>query len=314
MRRGPALYRAITTANGVSRRSRTGRLFEKICLEGFQAGLSWLTILRKREAFRAAFAGFDYARVARFTVARRRAAAHRRRRSSAIAARSNRRSTTRKRAREMTAEHGSLAAYFWRLRAGSGDAAAPAERARCSQTMSDVAGVSRAIERSQEARLDVRRSDDGVRVHAGDGPRERPRARLHDSRGGERGAGTLQAAAARIRAALRVALTLDRNSLRTSSAPALQMSLSSDMPRSVSVRPRRRRAIVSLMRRACQIARACFKMPCRKRCAVNAMHGAATARYTTRRKNDPAARAGSQHMSGQRRPLRRCAHDDRSAP
>jgi DNA-3-methyladenine glycosylase I len=35
------------------------RLFEKLCLEGFQAGLSWLTILRKREAFRAAFAGFD---------------------------------------------------------------------------------------------------------------------------------------------------------------------------------------------------------------------------------------------------------------
>ena len=42
------------------------RLFEKLCLEGFQAGLSWLTILRKREAFRAAFAGFDFARVARF--------------------------------------------------------------------------------------------------------------------------------------------------------------------------------------------------------------------------------------------------------
>jgi len=42
------------------------RLFEKLCLEGFQAGLSWLTILRKREAFRRAFAGFDPARVARF--------------------------------------------------------------------------------------------------------------------------------------------------------------------------------------------------------------------------------------------------------
>ncbi len=41
-------------------------LFEKICLEGFQAGLSWLTILRKREAFREAFAGFDPDQVARF--------------------------------------------------------------------------------------------------------------------------------------------------------------------------------------------------------------------------------------------------------
>ncbi len=40
------------------------RLFEKICLEGFQAGLSWLTILRKREAFREAFAGFDIQHVA----------------------------------------------------------------------------------------------------------------------------------------------------------------------------------------------------------------------------------------------------------
>jgi DNA-3-methyladenine glycosylase I len=42
------------------------RLFEKLCLEGFQAGLSWLTILRKRESFRRAFAGFDPATVAGF--------------------------------------------------------------------------------------------------------------------------------------------------------------------------------------------------------------------------------------------------------
>ncbi len=42
------------------------RLFEKLSLEGFQAGLSWLTILRKREAFRRAFAGFDFRVVARF--------------------------------------------------------------------------------------------------------------------------------------------------------------------------------------------------------------------------------------------------------
>ena len=42
------------------------RLFEKLTLEGFQSGLSWLTILRKREAFRRAFAGFDFERVAGF--------------------------------------------------------------------------------------------------------------------------------------------------------------------------------------------------------------------------------------------------------
>jgi DNA-3-methyladenine glycosylase I len=46
------------------------RLFEKICLEGAQAGLSWSTILAKREGYRAAFAGFDPVRVARFTPAR----------------------------------------------------------------------------------------------------------------------------------------------------------------------------------------------------------------------------------------------------
>lgn len=42
------------------------RLFEKICLEGFQSGLSWLTILRKRENFRMAFSGFDFNKVALF--------------------------------------------------------------------------------------------------------------------------------------------------------------------------------------------------------------------------------------------------------
>ena len=42
------------------------RLFEKLCLEGFQSGLSWLTILRKREAFRRAFRGFDPHAVARY--------------------------------------------------------------------------------------------------------------------------------------------------------------------------------------------------------------------------------------------------------
>ncbi|MEM9678271.1 MAG: DNA-3-methyladenine glycosylase I, partial [Pseudomonadota bacterium] len=43
------------------------RLFEKICLEGFQSGLSWLTVLRKRENFREAFDDFDYHRIANYT-------------------------------------------------------------------------------------------------------------------------------------------------------------------------------------------------------------------------------------------------------
>jgi DNA-3-methyladenine glycosylase I len=45
------------------------RIYEKLCLEGFQSGLSWLTILRKREGFRRAFAGFDPTAVAAFTDA-----------------------------------------------------------------------------------------------------------------------------------------------------------------------------------------------------------------------------------------------------
>jgi DNA-3-methyladenine glycosylase I len=45
------------------------RLFEKICLEGFQSGLSWLTILRKRDEFRNVFANFDFEQVASFTEA-----------------------------------------------------------------------------------------------------------------------------------------------------------------------------------------------------------------------------------------------------
>ena len=56
----------ITTSNGVGRSSTTTRLFEKVALESFQSGLSWRTILAKRDNFRAAFAGFDFDKVARF--------------------------------------------------------------------------------------------------------------------------------------------------------------------------------------------------------------------------------------------------------
>lgn len=88
------------------------RLFEKLCLEGFQAGLSWLTILRKRENFRAAFAGFDIAAVAAFSpgdVERLMGDAgivrHRGKIASAV--------NNARRAAELIAEFGSLAAYLW---------------------------------------------------------------------------------------------------------------------------------------------------------------------------------------------------------
>lgn len=88
------------------------RLFEKICLEGFQSGLSWRTILAKRENFRAAFHDFDYARVAEFTekdVERLLQDAGIIRHRGKIEATIN----NARRAQEMIAAEGSLAAYFW---------------------------------------------------------------------------------------------------------------------------------------------------------------------------------------------------------
>ncbi len=88
------------------------RLFEKLSLEGFQAGLSWLTILRKREAFRAAFAGFDFAEVARFgepDVQRLLADAGIVRHRGKIEAVIN----NAQRAQELVAEAGSLARFVW---------------------------------------------------------------------------------------------------------------------------------------------------------------------------------------------------------
>jgi DNA-3-methyladenine glycosylase I len=89
------------------------RLFEKICLEGFQSGLSWLTILRKRQNFRDVFADFDIDRVARFgarDVTRllkdEGIVRHRGKIESTI--------NNAKRAAALRGEFGSLASYFWR--------------------------------------------------------------------------------------------------------------------------------------------------------------------------------------------------------
>ncbi len=89
------------------------RLYEKICLEGFQAGMAWITILRKREAFRAAFDDFDFERVARYTerdVERLMGdAGIVRNRSKIVSAINNA-----KRACALAEETGSLAAWLWR--------------------------------------------------------------------------------------------------------------------------------------------------------------------------------------------------------
>jgi DNA-3-methyladenine glycosylase I len=89
------------------------RLFEKICLEGFQSGLSWRTILAKRENFRKAFKGFDFNKVARFKeadVERLLQDAGIIRHRGKIEATIN----NAKCAREMVIQEGSLAAFFWR--------------------------------------------------------------------------------------------------------------------------------------------------------------------------------------------------------
>ncbi|KIC29258.1 DNA-3-methyladenine glycosylase I [Leisingera sp. ANG-M6] len=88
------------------------RLFEKVCLESFQSGLSWRTILDKRENFRAAFAGFDFNKMAEFGVADverllqdKGIIRHRGKIEAVI--------NNAARAQELVAEAGSLAAFFW---------------------------------------------------------------------------------------------------------------------------------------------------------------------------------------------------------
>ena len=89
------------------------RLFEKLCLEGFQAGLSWRTILAKRDAFREVFHQFDFNRVARFTsrdverlLKDERIVRHRGKIEAVI--------HNAQRAQELVRKEGSLAAFLWR--------------------------------------------------------------------------------------------------------------------------------------------------------------------------------------------------------
>lgn len=100
------------------------RLFEKLCLESFQSGLSWRTILAKRENFRKAFDGFDFHRMAGYgerQVARllqdEGIVRHRGKIEAVI--------HNAGRAVDLQAEYGSLAAYFWRYEVGRAQAAPP---------------------------------------------------------------------------------------------------------------------------------------------------------------------------------------------
>ncbi len=100
------------------------RLFEKLCLEGFQSGLSWRTILAKRENFRAAFHDFDFDRIARFTardverLLKNEGIIRHRGKIEAVI-------NNARRARELVKREGSLAAFLWRYEPDSKQRAKP---------------------------------------------------------------------------------------------------------------------------------------------------------------------------------------------
>ena len=123
------------------------RLFEKICLEGFQAGLSWLTILNKRESFRAAFAGFDMDKVAAFDDADVKRlvldAGIVRHRGKIVSTINNA-----QKAMALREEFGSLAAYFWRFEPEA--ATRPSQITR--QTLSGITTSPESIALSKDLR------------------------------------------------------------------------------------------------------------------------------------------------------------------
>ncbi|WP_020208654.1 DNA-3-methyladenine glycosylase I [Gilvimarinus chinensis] len=100
------------------------RLFEKICLESFQSGLSWRTILAKRDNFRRAFAGFDFNKVAAFTerdierLLKDEGIVRHRGKIEAVI-------NNAQKAKALVAEQGSLAAFFWRFEPAGKSAVAP---------------------------------------------------------------------------------------------------------------------------------------------------------------------------------------------
>jgi DNA-3-methyladenine glycosylase I len=100
------------------------RLFEKLCLESFQCGLSWRTILAKRENFRAAFAHFDFKKMAAFTdahieklLSNEGIVRHRGKIEAVI--------NNARKAEEMVQQEGSLAAFFWGFEADADNAPEP---------------------------------------------------------------------------------------------------------------------------------------------------------------------------------------------
>ncbi|MHC4948373.1 MAG: DNA-3-methyladenine glycosylase I [Planctomycetota bacterium] len=138
---GDDLYRAYHDTEWGLARTDDRRLLEKICLEGFQCGLAWITVLRKRPRFREVFAGFDPERVARMTkrqvdrlVLDAGIIRHRGKIESTI--------NNARRALEMIDEHGSLAAFLAEYRV---DRRAPRRRADLPARTPESTALSRAL-------------------------------------------------------------------------------------------------------------------------------------------------------------------------
>jgi DNA-3-methyladenine glycosylase I len=110
------------------------RLFEKLSLEGFQSGLSWRTILAKRENFRAAFHDFDFDRIARFTqrdldrLLKDEGIVRHRGKIEAVI-------NNARRAREIVKREGSLAAFLWRYEPDAGKLAKPQTASTSAQSI-----------------------------------------------------------------------------------------------------------------------------------------------------------------------------------
>ena len=143
------------------------RLFEKVCLEGFQSGLSWLTILRKRENFRAAFDGFDFRKVAAYDARRCRAAAGQRRHNPSPG--QDRGDDRQRDPRGRTGRRSRLArGILLALRDTGGRQARPAGQGGARNPRPDRT-VEGAQQGSEKTRLEIRRADHLLRLHAGDG-------------------------------------------------------------------------------------------------------------------------------------------------
>ena len=158
------------------------RWYEKLTLDGAQAGLSWMTILKKREGYREAFRGFDAAAVARFgardVVRLMKHPGIVRNRLKIKSAIGNARALL-----AVAADYGSFDAWIWNFIGGRDDRR---QSPRAGRHARAHGAVRRAVGRAAPAWVLVRRVDDRLRLHAGGGAGQRPHARLLSSHPGRR--------------------------------------------------------------------------------------------------------------------------------